>query len=177
MLIGVAAIIVGSISYRKNRKAEMKNKNFWPAYIFVGVGAFMFIAPLCLLLSTTPKIKNLPTYSDNDLTSFLQGKWMADNSGKSIQYKIEIVGNNLKLYERLDGSEWSSSPTAQRPFTLGGLTLDYDKYYHVRYLQFDNGDLPMSFRAVGPIWVVCDEKWGAPALLYGGGFTAFRKGW
>ena len=41
-LIAVCAVIVGLISYRNNKKAEVKNKNFWPAIIFIGVGISMF---------------------------------------------------------------------------------------------------------------------------------------
>lgn len=81
----------------------------------------------------------------------------------------------MKLWEKLDGADWKLSPE-EKKFTLGSPTMDVDKYYHIRYLQFD-GDLTLSFRCVEPIWVVCDKDWGESSILYGGRFTSFHKGW
>lgn len=123
------------------------------------------------------KGKALDINNEAEIINFLQGKWEFDNTAKGVEYKIEIVGHTMKLYDRVAGSSWESTPTAERDFTLGMPTMDIDKYYHVRYLDFDEGDLPLSFRAVKPIWVVCDEKWGEPAIPYGGGFTYLSHGW
>jgi hypothetical protein len=67
------------------------------------------------------------------------------------------LAKRLKLYEKIEGAYWKPNPTDERPFTLSALALDYDKYYQVRYLQFDE-DLKDRFFKISFIGMVIDPK-------------------
>lgn len=46
MLVATIAITVGIVIYQRNKKMEMKKRNFWPAFIFMGMGVVMFLAAI-----------------------------------------------------------------------------------------------------------------------------------
>ena len=143
----------------------------------LGKSLVVFGLAISLMSCGGSKAEALDINNEQAIINFMQGKWTFDNTAKAIEYRIEIVGNSMKLYGKVAGDNWKAVPDAERNFTLGTPTMDVDKYYHIRYLEFDEGNLTLGFRSITPIWVVCDKAWGEPAMPYGGGFTYLRKGW
>ncbi len=117
------------------------------------------------------------------IESYLQGKWSWEKHSGSVndtrRYRFEIIGNKLKIWETINNMEdkfdMNHEPNVHE-FSLGEPTRDVDGY-QCRYLQFDEGNVSLTYRAISPIWFVADDHWDTPVIRCGSGLPSWSRGW
>jgi len=101
---------------------------------------------------------------------FLQGKWTSENNSRydGIHYKIEIVGNKIKVWDHLKGSAWDVSPDCEVEFDL----TDVTKYKSGNARFFTNNrfdDVCLAYRNLPEM-----HLWDYDGELM---FIGFQEGW
>lgn len=126
--------------------------------------------------------KDAPKIDINDVQQVkdvIQGKWSYEEHNGHInettQYRFEIVGNQLKIWKTIgnmaDSFDMGHEPTIHE-FTLGEAVRDVDGQ-PCRYLNFDESDVSLTYRAIAPIWVVSNPV----KMKCYSGFPSWDKGW
>ena len=119
------------------------------------------------------------------IETYMQGKWhfedYAVSPNETTKYRFEIVGNTLKIWSCIGNVKDPFNMNLEgdpkiHEFTLGQPTRDVDGY-HARYLEFDEGNVSLTYRALSPIWFLSDaEYWDEPQISSVGG-NYWGKGW
>lgn len=119
------------------------------------------------------------------IESYLQGKWhwekYSGNANETWKYRFEIVGNQLKIWSCIGNIDdpfdmnMEGNPKIHE-FNLGQPSRDVDGY-NCRYLEFDEGNVSLTYRAISPIWFVSDENWDTPVIRSASGTPSWTRGW
>ncbi len=115
-----------------------------------------------------------------DIQRFMQGKWSYEvhtgNVNETLKYRFEIVGKTLKIWSDIgnvnDEFDMSGQPKVH-DFILSDVTRDVDGH-PCRYLQFDESNVSLTYRALSPIWVMSDKT---TEMRSDAGIPYWRRDW
>lgn len=161
------------------------NKNYFKIISSLVIAVvFLFLAFGSGSSDSDEKVK-IDINDTQALLNYMQGTWSWENHtgvvNETWRYRFEIKGSKLKVWKCLNNIEDPfdmSEGYEEYNFTLGSPRRDIDGF-NSRNLEFalfdETNHLGLTYNALAPFWLICDDNWDTPNLRCASGIQPWSK--